>query len=98
ISGPNAMGVFTISGCHAYADEDNVASAIKVQILHGGTTSNSISTALQLTDPAVVGTPVSISIPAGAPFLGTLATFTDPGGAEPISGSHYSATLNWGDS
>src|SRR5204863_261667 len=55
-------------------------------------------------DPAVIGTSVPVSAVEGAAFTGkTVATFTDPGGAEPNSfdsGSisfHYSATIDWGD-
>jgi hypothetical protein len=33
----------------------------------------------------------------GTPWTGAVATFTDPGGAEPNDGSHYSACIDWGD-
>jgi len=53
---------------------------------------------------AVAGTSVMVNATAGAPFVGTVATFTDPAGAEPNSfdptpgiGNHYTASINWGD-
>src|SRR5207244_12306693 len=43
--------------------------------------------------------PVTFSAAPGQAFSNqAVATFTDPGGAEPNDGSHYSATIDWGDS
>jgi hypothetical protein len=56
-------------------------------------------------DPAVVAVGINFTAVAGQSFTGPVATFTDPGGAEPnvfdptpntISG-HYIASINWGD-
>jgi hypothetical protein len=53
-------------------------------------------------DPAVVITPQSFNAIPNLPFSGqVVATFTDPGGAELVSGNpdpnEYSATIDWGD-
>lgn len=50
-----------------------------------------------MSDPAVVGTPAKVSAIAGTLFSGAVATFTDPGGVEPNDGTHYSASIDWGD-
>jgi hypothetical protein len=83
----------TILGSHAYAEEGtytttltlNEGSALSV-ILKGKA---SVSDA-QLTNAAVSFTPTE-----GIAFSGTVATFVDPGGAEPVG--DYVATINWGD-
>jgi hypothetical protein len=97
ISGP-VGGVFTVSGCHRYTDEDNVGSAVKVKILHEGTTSNTVNVSLQLSDPAVQASGgFTVTAAEGtASGLQTVATFTDPGGPESVG--DYSASINWGDS
>ncbi len=97
ISGPSVNGVFTVSGSHLYTEVVGVSNQIQVQILHEGTTSNTVGVPLDLIDPPVVVT-------AAGPFTATegqtsivqpLATFTDPGGAAPLA--QYSALVNWGD-
>src|SRR5262249_55893203 len=37
------------------------------------------------------------SATVGVPFSGAVATFTDPAGAEANDGTHYSASIDWGD-
>src|SRR5262249_25666039 len=56
---------------------------------------NSQTASTTVSDPAVVGTPGSVSAVAGGPFSGAVATFTDPGGAEPTA--NYVASIDWGD-
>ncbi|HEV3079835.1 MAG TPA: IPT/TIG domain-containing protein, partial [Gemmataceae bacterium] len=58
--------------------------------------SNALSFAIG-PDPAVSATGINFS-PGEAQFgTNDVATFTDPGGAEANDGSHYSATIDWGD-
>jgi len=90
-------GVFTVSGSHRYVEEDGLSGQVKVKVMHAGTASNTVSVAVQVSDPAVIAMKVAVNAPAGAPFSGAVATFTDPGGAEANDGTHYTATLNWGD-
>ncbi len=96
ISGP-VNGVFTISGSHRYGEEDGFTGMIKLKVVHGGTTSNTVSMGVQVTDPPVVATKLAVSTTAGGPFNGAMATFTDLAGAEAPDGTHYTATIAWGD-
>src|SRR5205823_3857363 len=43
LSGPNGSGVFSVSGCHRYAEEDGLTGQVKIKVLHGSTLSNSVS-------------------------------------------------------
>ncbi|HLJ92628.1 MAG TPA: hypothetical protein VKU02_05470 [Gemmataceae bacterium] len=99
ISGPDAGGVYTVFGSHTYAEEGTAEHGgpftITVTISHLGISS------VNVTDPTNI-TDAPLSAAGGFSFTGptltnaTLATFTDTGGPEPLS--HYSATINWGDS
>jgi hypothetical protein len=99
ISGPDANGVFTISGATTFFDEDAYTGPVRIRINHEASSpSPVVSVTLSLTDPAVVPTA------ATGPFLATegslsavqtLATFTDPGGAERLS--DYTVDVDWGN-
>jgi uncharacterized repeat protein (TIGR01451 family) len=56
---------------------------------------NSQAATAMVTEVAVAGTAVSVSAPAGGPFSGTVATFSDPASAEATA--DYTASINWGD-
>jgi hypothetical protein len=97
-----SAGVFTVQGSHTYGEEGPYT--ITTTINHEGIMTKATSMA-SVSDPPVVGTAVKVSATAGAPFSGTLSTFTDPGGPEPNSSdpttgisSDYTAKVNWGDS
>jgi PKD repeat protein len=78
---------------HVYAEEGTYTVSVKVT---AGSLSSTESFKVNVSDPAVLGTPVAVGAVEGAAFTGkTTATFTDPGGAEAMSS--YSATINWGD-
>ena len=71
-----------------------------------GGSSTTITGSTMVADPAVVqASAVVFNATAGAPQSGNLATFTDPGGAEPnpsdpsgTIANHYTvASINWGD-
>ncbi|HLJ95117.1 MAG TPA: choice-of-anchor Q domain-containing protein, partial [Gemmataceae bacterium] len=95
---------FTVSASHSYGEEG--AYAITVTISHENTTAQTVSSTATVSDPALVGTAVAVSVTAGSPlFSQAVATFTDPGGAEPNASdntgtiaNHYKiVSINWGD-
>lgn len=89
---------YTVSGTHTYAEEGTYTATYDV-VDDGGSHITGVSTAIVgVSDPAVSVTGASLTTTYGV-SLGThsLATFTDPGGAEPNDGTHYSATVDWGD-
>jgi hypothetical protein len=90
---------------HTYAEEGTYTPTVTVR----DTTNNlsgSASFQVVVADPAVIPTGgFTFSAIEGALSTSqTVATFTDPGGAEPNSfapgpiSSHYTATIDWGDS
>jgi hypothetical protein len=95
ISGPNASGVFTVSGSHTYAEESTSAETITVVIHRNGSSSATATDAIDVADAPLAVSGETLAAKANLPLTGTLATFTDSGGAEALS--DYSATVNWGD-
>jgi Ca2+-binding RTX toxin-like protein len=88
-----ANGVFTVTGHHAYQEEGN--DSITVTLGHDSATSVTVTDSMTVADPQVAVTAATIgAIEASATGLITVATFTDPGGAESTG---YSATIDWGD-
>jgi PKD domain/Matrixin len=92
---------FTVSGDHTYGEEGNYT--IQVVIDHEGVDTTLTSTAT-VSDPPVQGSGVDVSAKEGITFALPVATFIDPGGAEPNpsdpSGTvadHYSASVDFGD-
>ena len=95
ISLNSATGVFTVQGAHTYAEQG--ADPIKVTVHHSTAPDSTANSSATVSDPAVVATAgATFQATAGA-ALGTqtVATFTDPGGAETLS--NYSASVDWGD-
>jgi hypothetical protein len=93
---PGASGTFTVSGSHTFAEEGGRVTVTVHDIADG--IDGSATSASTVADPAVVlagasGTP-SVAEGDGSQSL-TLATFTDPPGAEPLG--NYTASINWGD-
>jgi hypothetical protein len=93
---------YTVSASHTYAEEGSYN--IKVTINHEGKISSTNSTAT-VSDPDVdLSGGFGFSAVEGADSATqTVATFKDPGGAEPNSSDpgaiadHYTATIDWGD-
>ena len=87
-------GPFTITASHTYAADGQLGLTISV-------TNNLLNqtgrgaTPIVVIDQAPVVSALAITPQQGIPFNGAVATFTDPGGAEPAA--NYSATINWGD-
>jgi hypothetical protein len=94
-------GVFTVSGSHTYGEEGS--PNIIVTIHHGTAADAVVTSQASVSDPAVVATAGSVKALEGVSGSVTVATFTDPGGAEPNASdpgavsNHYSATIDWGD-
>ena len=110
ITGP-VGGVYTVSGSHTYVEEGPETISVQVtdtytslKVSASGITSApdfyanaAASSMITVIDPSVIGTGgftinATVGIPTGSV---TVATFTDPGGAESLS--DYGASINWGD-
>jgi hypothetical protein len=92
---------FTVSGSHLYGEEGTFT--IRVVIDHEGMRTTLTSTAI-VSDPPVLAQGVDVTAKECIAFQATVATFSDPGGAEPNPfdptpgiGSHYTATVDFGD-
>jgi hypothetical protein len=85
---------FDVTGSHAYAEEGNYTFTVAVQ---GAGASGSATAVASITDPAVVplGSFTVMGTASTSFSAQTVATFTDPAGAEPLA--DYSAEINWGD-
>ncbi|HQU44396.1 MAG TPA: Ig-like domain-containing protein, partial [Pirellulales bacterium] len=86
-------GVFTVSGTHTYTEQGTESPAIT--ITHGSAAPVTATASVDVSDAALVATPATLTATAGSSQTFSVATFTDPGGAQPVS--DYSATINWGD-
>jgi len=92
-SAPGSLG----NQIHNYAEEGTFTGTIVVTDT-GDNWSGSAPFTVSVQEVGVTATPmVGIAPTAGTPYSGAVATFTDPGGAEPNDGTHYSASINWGD-
>src|SRR5439155_373719 len=99
-----SAGKFTVSGDHTYAEEsasDHAGSFpsydITVTISHDTADDAVVHSSATVSDPAVVaiGGFVINTVEGVDTGAQTVATFTDPGGAEAVG--DYTASINWGD-
>lgn len=90
-----AGSVFTVVGNHAYAEEGTFT--ITVTMTHLSTPTATTTSSAIISDPAVTATGgFTVTGGIGVPLSSQmLATFTDPGGLEPLG--DYSALVDWGD-
>jgi Ca2+-binding RTX toxin-like protein len=94
---------FEVRGTHTYAEEsaaDHLGSnpyQITVTVHHESTNPQTVTSTATVSDPAVVTTGgFAFTAVEGVPSATqTVATFTDPGGAEAVG--DYSALIDWGD-
>jgi hypothetical protein len=97
ISGSN--GDFTVNGSHLYTEDGNFAFSITIKAGGTGPDANQTATIygeVDVSDPAVVLTPATFQATEGTLSpVETLATFTDPGGAEPLK--DYAVAVDWGN-
>ena len=93
----NGSGNFAVQGSHTYLEEGSYTLSVKIDDVGGSTVSG--STTVSVSDPAVVATPAGTfnAVEGATSASQTVATFTDPGGIYE-GDSHYSATIDWGDS
>jgi hypothetical protein len=89
-----ATATFTVKGSHTYTEESQ--PTITVTIQKGSAPAVTVTSSADVADPAVVVKGGFTLSAAEGSSTGnqTVATFTDPGGPEPVSA--YSATINWG--
>jgi hypothetical protein len=97
----SATDPFTVSGSHTYGEEGTYTVTAIVD--HEGV-KTTLSNTVTVSDPAVLATSVAVSAKESIAFAAAVATFTDPGGAEPnpfdpTDGipSHYTASVDFGD-
>ncbi len=90
-----ATGIFTVHGVHTYSEEGT--RQITIAVRYRTEPSSSVTSTAVIADPAVVVTGgLTVNGTEAVTFTNkTVATFTDPGGAEPLA--DYSAMINWGD-
>src|SRR4029077_18123513 len=94
---------YTVKGSHTYAEESAADHAgsnpyqITVTISHESAPTATATSTATVSDPAVVATGNFVVTATEGQDSGsqTVATFTDPGGAEAVG--DYSASINWGD-
>jgi hypothetical protein len=91
VSGPDDVGVFTISGRHAYAEDGAYIVTVSVSDV-GGATATVRSTA-NVADAPLSG--VGVEIPPGIAVAGVVASFSDSDADE--QPGDYSAAIDWGD-
>jgi hypothetical protein len=87
-------GTFIVSGSHTYVADGSYTASLTIN--HDSAAPVTVTDSVNVSDPPVVANsvaPLSATQNAAASF--TLATFTDPGGAEALN--NYSASVSWGD-
>jgi hypothetical protein len=97
-------GVFTVQGADTYGEEGIYAITVT---LHHETASDAMTTSIAIvSDPAIVAMGTTVKAIACLPLIGVpVATFTDPGGAEPnpsdpsgtINNHYQVVSIDWGD-
>ncbi len=95
----NANGTYSVKVSHTYATASAQPYAISVVVHHSSAPdSNIVNDTATVSPKAVVAAAVTAtikSIEGNSTGTVAVATFTDPGGAGPLSA--YSATINWKD-
>src|SRR5207244_3023634 len=95
---------FTVTGSHTYAEEGSYT--INVMLTHDSGAATTVMDTTTVSDPAVVATGgfMVTAVEGAGSAPQTVATFTDPGGAEPNASDpigtvndHYGAAIDWGD-
>jgi hypothetical protein len=87
-------GAFDVQLAYTFAEE-LAAQTFSVSVLDDGGASTSLSSTIDVADPAVIVNTPPITKEGQSTGTVIVATFTDPGGPE--STDDYSASINWGD-
>jgi ELWxxDGT repeat protein len=95
VSGPDVNGVFTVTGTHTYLLQTTTADTITVVVTRQGSANATATDSANVADAPLSVTAKTLSAQVGTALSGTIATFTDPGGAQTLT--DYSATVDWGD-
>src|SRR5262249_32655555 len=90
-----ASVTFSVRGSHPYAEEGT--RTVTVTIHHDSAPDTTVTSTARIADPSVVptGNFAVLATEGSDSGMQTVATFTDPGGPEPLG--DYSADINWGD-
>src|SRR5207248_284802 len=102
ITGPDANGVFTVTGTHTYAEDGEVEQdlidvfPLKVTIMMGNQSVTVMSTANIAEEDEIIGAQGGFVLNGKelVPVTGTVATFKGDG-SDPASA--FKATIDWGD-
>ena len=86
-------GSFMVTGTHTYANSGSFATSISISNSDGE--SKTVAGSASVTDAALNGNAINFNASTHIAFSGKVATFTDANTLE--TGSHLSATINWGD-
>lgn len=92
-----ALSEFQVTGGGDHIYSTFGTKTVTVTLAHDAVPNITVTDTAIITDPPVVaqGGFTYTANEGATPLPQTLATFTDPGGALPVS--HYSATIQWGD-
>lgn len=94
LSGPDANGVFTVLGSHAYAEE-STGEPLTVTVARAGAAPATLHASVPVADAPLSGAGLTLSTTAGSALSGPLASFSD--GNLGASASDFSAAIDWGD-
>jgi hypothetical protein len=95
ISGPDAGGVFSVTGTHTYAEEQTAGATATVALHRSGAADVTVTDTVQLADPPLSGKAATVTATAQATFSGVVASFTD--GNPAATAGDFTATIDWGD-
>jgi uncharacterized repeat protein (TIGR01451 family) len=89
----SSSGTFSVTGSHLYQAQGTLP--VRVTIHHGTAPDTITHDTAQVSPPPLAATGRQLTVAVATMQDLTVATFTDPGGAQPIA--NYSANIDWGD-
>ncbi|OYV64624.1 MAG: hypothetical protein B7X07_05880 [Actinobacteria bacterium 21-64-8] len=95
VTGPDASGLFTISGSHTYAEASATAETASVVVHRANAIDVTVSDGVSVAEATLGAQGTTIAAAVAARFAQTIATFSDADKSANIS--DYSATIDWGD-